>query len=233
MTVDASDNGLAAVFDTPMNIRSDTIVDVVVQTEIYTAYMKCRVASVKQERTQDGRKWKYGFVIHEITDTNRRQYMQILYDRPHSLPKRFKENSSVFDDVNTNLLRRTRRKEFNVRKMPRLKVNLPFVTEEGVHGKLYDFNFEYARVDINRQLMPADTLTLKFGDVLDLVLMPNIVGDEEVTLYRIVNVDDILGRPDFAEVMKVWTDMETMPAAAKPVGRAYINTPSSTKGSRR
>ncbi len=221
-TSDLSDTGLAAIFDMPLNNRSDSIVDVVVQTEIYSAYMKCRVVNAKQLTKNQEKKWRYAFVIDEISDENRRQYLQILYDRPHSLPKRFKDNTSVFDDINTNLMRRTRRKEFNVRKMPRLRVELPFKTEEGRTGILHDFNFEYAFLDINRPLAMDDALTLHFGEGLELVLMPNLVGDDGKILYQVVNSEDILRRPDFIDVMDRWTNLESVPASSKPQGNGYI-----------
>ena len=227
-TSDVSDNGIAAVFNTPLNCRSDDLVDVNIQTELYSAYAKCKVVNVKQQKGQEvndnERKWKYGFVIEEISDEDKRQYLQILYDRPHSLPKRFAENNSVFDDINTNLMRRTHRKEVNMRKIPRIKVELPFQTEEGYNGTLHDFNFEFAFIDISKDLKPSETLTLYFGDGLDLVLVPRIVGENQKILYRIVNAEDILKRPDFTEVMERWVELETASSFKKPLGQGYVTS---------
>ena len=224
-TVDFSDTGLAAVFDVPLNCRSDAIVDVLVKTEHYAAHMKCRVVNVKQQPDNEEGQWKYGFVIEAMSEENRRQYLQILYDRAHSLPKRFKNNASVFDDINTNLMLRTRRKEFNVRKMPRLTVELPFLTEEGISGMLHDFNFEFARIDMDEILRPNETLTLHYGEGLTLVVMPNIAGEGGSVLYRIVNADAILTHPDYHDIMGRWTGLQNLPDGQKPLGTGTITTP--------
>ncbi|MDL2318321.1 glycosyltransferase [Eubacteriales bacterium OttesenSCG-928-A19] len=231
-TADMSDNGLAAMFDTPMNIDSDSLVDVVVQTKRYTAYMKCAVVNVKRDAARKGnREWTYAFSIREIDEKSWRQYLQILYDRPHSLPKAFKENSSMFDDISTNLMRRTQRKEFNVRKMPRVNVELPFLTEEEYEGVLHDFNFEYARISINGKLEPTDTLTLYFGEGLDLSVMPST--REQIShgnLYKVVNWEEILRRPDFNDIMERWENLQNLKPASKPIGTGYITTPKATGG---
>ena len=229
-TVDISDTGLAVLFDAPINCKTDTLVDLIIQTEIYSALLKCRLANVKQVKKKEGNaeitKWQYGFIIEEVDEENKRQYFQILYDRPHSLPTKFKENASVFDDINTNLMRRTRKKDYNFRKMPRINVDLRFKTEEGLHGTLRDFNFEYANVTLNKALKPSDVLNLFFGEGLNLVLMPSISENSVSTLLTVVNSEEILKRPDFAEIMDKWMAIETMPSGEKPVGMGYLEASS-------
>ena len=224
-TGDLSETGLGATFDAPLNCMADAIVDLGVNYEGYTAYMSCKIVSVKQLTGKAAGKWKYGFEIADISDENKRQYMQILFDRPHSFAKQFKPNASVFDDINNNLMVRTRRREFNLRKMPRLYVNLNFKTKEGYTGKLEDFNFEYARLDFDRELEPTETLTLDFGEVLKLVVMPTKVGKDETIMYRIVNSEELLSKPDFIDLVNIWTGFETMPEEDRPVGTGYISTP--------
>lgn len=224
-TADISDTGLSAVFDLPLNCKADSVIDLTVKTDLYSSHMKCRLINVKQQSQKEGGKWKYGFIIEEMDDQNKRQYTQILYDRPHSLPKRFKENSSVFDDINTNLMLRTRRKEFSFRRLPRLYLELPFTLPEGSHGILHDFNFEYARVEINKVLQPNETITVSFGEGLDLILMPHIVNDDSRFLYRVVNSDEILERPDYVDVINKWITLSELPKLSKPVGTGYISIP--------
>ena len=227
-TADISDTGLAVLFDNPINCKTDTLVDLIVQTELYSALIKCRLANVKQVTKKDGDKevikWQYGFTIEEMDEENQRQYYQILYDRPHSLPTKFKANSSVFDDINTNLMKRARRREYNYRKMPRVYVDLSFKTEEGLHGRIHDFNFEYANVTFNKNLGPTETLSLFFGEGLDLVLTSNIHGDSSQTILSVVNSDEIVNRPDFTDIMEKWMHFEKAPAGEKPVGTGYIKT---------
>ena len=229
-TADISDTGLAVLFDDPINCKADTLVNLIVRTEIYSALLKCRLVNVKQVIKKEGdigtAKWQYGFVIEEVDEENKRQYFQILYDRPHSLPTKFKANASVFDDINTNLMRRTRRIEYNFRKMPRIIVELKFKTEEGLHGTLHNFNFEFAKVTLNRTLKPTETLSLFFGEGLNLVLMPNIRENADASLLLIDNSDEILKRPDFAEIMDKWTYLQNVPAEEKPAGTGYISIPS-------
>ena len=229
-TADISDTGLAVLFDAPINCKTDTLVNLTIQTEIYSAFLKCRLANVKQVVKKEGEtetaKWQYGFVIEEMDEENKRQYCQILYDRPHSLPTKFKENASVVDDINTNLMRRTRKIELNYRKMPRIAVELHFQTAEGLSGTLHDFNFVFANVSLSRELEPAETLSLSFLEGLELVLMPDICEDAEKSLLLIANSEDILMRPDFTEFLEKWMSLQNIPAEEKPAGTGYISMPS-------
>ena len=224
-TEDISDTGLAVLFDEPINCKTDTVATLLVRTELYSAYMKCRLANVKQVTKKEDdievTKWQYGFIIEEMDEENKRQYFQILYDRPHSLPSQFKANSSIFDDINTNLMRRTRRRQYNVRKLPRIDLELKFNTEEGFSGVLHDFNFEFAKVTIDTKLGPTDTLNLFFGEGLNLVVMANIF-DNTNTVLMVVNSEKIINRPDFAEIMEKWLHIQASPPKEKPVGTGYI-----------
>ena len=222
-TTDLSDTGLGAVFDVSLNCKAASIIKLTVKTELYCANMQCKVVNVKKQSEKEGGKWKYGFVIETIDDENMRQFMQILYDRPHSLPKRFKPNSSVFDDINTNLMLRTRRRQYNLRKLPRLNLELPFRLDDGTKGVLHDFNFDYVRLELNKYLQPDMVVNLNFGEGLRLVLIPHIVDDETSFLYKVVNSDEILERPDYVDVIQKWTQLAALPKASKPYGSGHIS----------
>lgn len=220
-TTDISDSGLAVVVDTPVPTRPSATVKMTVHTELYAAKLECKVISIKQD--EEGN-WKYGYAIEHMEEEDKRQYYQILYDRPHSLAKRFKANASIFDDVNTNLMLRTRRRQYNMRKRPRMVVDLSFNTDDNVRGTLFDLDFEYARVELSRELKPTEMLVLTWGEGLDLVLMAKIVDGARSTLYRIVNADDLLSQPNFSEILNRWADIQDMPRSKRPVGYGYISS---------
>ena len=226
-TADISDAGLAVVFDDAINCKTDTLVNLLVRTKLYTSLLKCRPANVSQITQKEGEtevaRWKYGFIIEEMEDEDKRQYFQILYDRPHSLPTQFKANASVFDDINTNLMRRTRGRSYNLRKLPRINVRLDFETDDGFRGTLHDFNFEYANVTLNKKLNPTDTLTLNFDDGLTLVLMPSIVENADPRLLMVANSEEILKRPDFAEIMEKWLALQEPSAGDASAGTGAVS----------
>lgn len=230
-TTDLSDNGIAIEFDSPINCRTDVDVDMRLETELYSSNMKCRVVSVKQQTGQNNEsKWKYSFQIVEIDEENKRQYTQILYDRSHCLPKRFKANSSVFDDINTNLMRRTRRKEVNLRKLPRIYADLPFVTSEKYKGVLLDFNFEYAAIKLDKKLSPTDILTLQWPEGLELVLMPMVDNMGNIKLYRVINSEEILTQQNFDDIMAHWLELQDTQKELKPIGSGYLTESANTAG---
>jgi cellulose synthase (UDP-forming) len=89
---------------------------------------------------------------------DRRQYLQLVYDRQHSLPKSMNIWVTAFDDIVNNASMRLEKQRSEMRALPRIQLERFVRFEEGVSGTLIDFNFKYMLI---RGLSErADTLTL-------------------------------------------------------------------------
>jgi len=218
-TTDLSETGLAVSFDQPVYLSADEPLRVIVRSEMYEAELSCILSSV----TQDGRNWKYSFRIDSMDSEHTRQYMQIVYDRAHTLPKKLESSLSVFDDFNLNLVKRRKRYEASKRKQPRITLHLPFETEQGVRGQLVDFNYEFAKIDTNIKLKAGEHLTITYGSNATLVLAP-ADSDPQCELYHIVNRDELIDGQDNGKTLNQWLKLQSYPVNQRPVGRAFIRT---------
>jgi len=99
-----SETDLAVVLDRSIGIPPDKPLRVVVRSNGYKAELFCVLSSA----VQTGQNWGYHFRIESMDSENTRQYMQIVYDREHTLPKKLDPSSSIFDDLNLNLVKHTR-----------------------------------------------------------------------------------------------------------------------------
>ena len=226
-TADVSETGLAILLDSPVYLSGDIPLRIIVSSEKYQAELSACLSSV----TQAGQNWKYSFRIDSMDDENRRQYMQIVYDRAHTLPKKLDPSLSVFDDFNLNLIKRSKHYQASKRKLPRITLHLPFETDQGVHGQLIDFNYEFAKLSTNIRLEPGERLTISYGSDAVLVLGPmNVQTDNSqanlyrvVDYYRVVNQDEFIENPDYDKTLNTWLKLQSYPANERPVGSATIS----------
>ncbi|MCP1101057.1 cellulose synthase (UDP-forming) [Aequitasia blattaphilus] len=220
-TADISHTGMSVVFSQPINSRPDSIVEITVGNEEYSATMKCRVANVNRRPDDAGGGYKYGFIIEDIDEENKRQFYQIVYNRAHPLPKTFKKSSSVFDDVRTNIQRRTKKTVRNYRKMPRFIVDMPFRIDGGSQGVLMDFNYEFAKLKMADKVEPTDIITLEWEGKLKLILTP-ASNSEIQDLYQVINYKELLGDAAFIPLVEKWQGMNQRGEANKPIGTGVI-----------
>ena len=219
ITADMSEAGLAILLDNPVFIPPDKPVQMMVRSGMYEAELSCILSNVMQA----GQKWKYAFRIDTMDSENKRQYMQIVYDRAHTLPKKLDPSLSVFDDFNLNLVQRSKHYEAAKRKLPRITLHLPFVTRQGVHGQLIDFNYEYAKVNADIKLKTDECLTITYGADATLVLAPADL-DPQLSLYKVVNRDEFVDNPDYDKTLNIWLKRQSYAPNQRPVGSAVIST---------
>ena len=106
MTSYVSETNLEVLLDKSIDIPPDKPLRVVVRSNGYKAELFC----VLSNAAQTDQNWKYRFLVDPMDSENKRQYMQIVYDRTHTLSQKLAPSSSVFDDLNVSLVNHTRRK---------------------------------------------------------------------------------------------------------------------------
>jgi cellulose synthase (UDP-forming) len=82
-TIDVSETGAALFVQNPIYLPELTPIQLVIETSLYTAHLDAKIVYVKQQ----GDGWRYSVTVQPASDEDKRQYMQIIYDRSHSLPK--------------------------------------------------------------------------------------------------------------------------------------------------
>ncbi len=97
-TRDLSDHGMSIIYDEFWEIPKGTPADVIISSDLYKAQLKATFVNQKPWHQQ----WHYAFSVEPIDENNKRQYLQLIYDRNHSLPKTLDTWSMIYDDLYRN-----------------------------------------------------------------------------------------------------------------------------------
>lgn len=208
-SMDLSESGVALLLDFPEYIPYDEDISVQLKDERYSAEVKGRVVHVSQL----GGQWKYSIRIVGATEENRREFLQILYDRHHTLPAVI--SSNVVSDLTVNV--RGRRKAFSSsnRRLPRFEIGRPVQSSECGAVTLVDFNYEYLRIGSNEAL--PDEITLLPGAGLQMHCKR--VSGGNGTLYRIENWKELAGSAGLKLKISEWIRQEPEPDGTAVSGR--------------
>ena len=96
--------------------------------------------------------WRYHCSIVQMNEPNWRQYLQLIYDRPHSLPRKMNRWMSAVDDLLNNQYQRLHKPVTLRRCEPRVLIDRDVSFAEGGHCSVVDFNYRYLLV---RNMVPA------------------------------------------------------------------------------
>lgn len=139
LTMDVSDQGLAFYVSSPIYLPEEDIIYLTIQTERYEANLEGAIVYVRNE----GNGWRYSTKVSPVEEADRREYMQIIYDRQHSLPKRIDLWVTVYDDIVRNIEKRVSKPFKDRRKLPRIPIYYPVIFENGSSCVLKSFNYRY------------------------------------------------------------------------------------------
>lgn len=141
ITTDISESGMAVLLDIPHYVENESDLDIVVENEGYKSRMKVRLVHVKQS----GLKWKYSLVITEISDMDRREYLNIVFDRKHTLPVVIK--SHIIQDIKDAIFGKFKHNVISNRKLPRIPLDKDVYTENGQKVRIINFNYQYLLIE--------------------------------------------------------------------------------------
>ena len=193
-TTDISEGGFQVILDTAayLSYSEDKEIDVKVSNDKYVANVKCIVVSVDKEEED----WKYSFELKDVSEEDKKQYMQLIYDRPHTLPKSISVTSSIYGDIFSNIARRVNKHKYSNRKLARLNVNRSYKTEDGKDVRIVDFNFEYITVGEGEtrkrfKVILAEDVCLECEKKKD-------------SLYYVKNIESIIKNEVFNSIILDW-----------------------------
>ena len=139
LTRDVSEHGLSFYISSPIYLPDEKVIQFTIETQRYKAHLQGSIVYVRKE----GEGWRYSAKIDPLSENDKRQYMQIIYDRPHSLPKQMDPWVTAYDDIVRNIRKRLVEPFSDKRKLPRITLDYPVTFTNGTSCILRSFNYRY------------------------------------------------------------------------------------------
>ncbi len=200
--LDISEGGFSFCLDDAVYLPYNDVetAEFYIQDREYYAKVYGRIATVKKMERE--KNWKYCVSVIEMDDKNKEEYMQIIYDREHTLPKVLSKQSSYFGDISVNLIRRVQNTESSKRKIARLEVKETCTLEDGSEVLLENYNFEFVRLLAIREgaILP-DKLTLYPNSKYEMHCEKSLVNPN---IYKITNWKELENNAEFSQKVKAW-----------------------------
>jgi len=206
-TIDVSDRGLAFSSPEPIYIPVDQAIYFTIVTPYYKARLKGNIVYVKEQKGG----WRYSAEASPIDEENKRQYMQVIYDRNHTLPKQMNLWITAYDDLLRNMKKRTSRDVSDKRKLPRIPLNKQISFHNGGACRLTSFNYKYfSAVDFVTGESKDDRFLYKTvsGIMLVLTRTGKYVKDSSEELLTVLNINELLKKGQVNQVLYDLTKAE-------------------------
>lgn len=197
-TSDFSEGGLSAILPKAVYIANGKLVDICIKDREYKAEMKMQIASVSEVKDKG---YKYCFQIVEIDNENKQEYMEIIFDRDHSLPQTISKSSSVYGDIVSNIKGRVNKSTSSSRKLVRLDVNKEYPLKCGGNVFVKNFNFEYVLLEDKAGIPEKCEIELEKDVVL-------ICHRQKGSLYKIDNLEALQSDIAFQNIIAKWDKYE-------------------------
>ncbi|MCM3173626.1 glycosyltransferase family 2 protein [Paenibacillus sp. MER 99-2] len=192
-TVDVSEQGIAFYVPYPIYLPEKETISLVVKSERYEANLDAVIVYVKQ----DGAGWRYSATVQPIEETDNRQYMQIIYDRKHSLPEQMNLWDTAYDDMLRNVKKRVVQQRSDQRKMPRLSMELPvtFTNNSGCILRSFNYRF-FSATGLHGNISAGSIVTFMTKSNIEVMLKHtgNTTANHREVLLSVENIDDIVER---------------------------------------
>jgi len=203
-TFDISEGGFSFWLDKPYYLEPDEMIPVTLSDLGYTVRANAKIIQVMKQEEH----WKYACSIHDLEEKDYQQFLHLIHDRVPPLTKQIRENVGFFDNIRTNIVKRTSVKyQYFNRKLPRVMLEKNMVLE-GENIILKSFDYWYVSLEEEKKFNPKRNRVFWLnGDIrLDLEFERVLhYGKEldykQISLYRIENRDDIIKNELIPSVM--------------------------------
>lgn len=204
VTENISEGGLAFVLDRPEYIPDHVPVNFTMYNKQYRTNFKGVIIYVRQIEG----KWHYYVSITAMDDASRQHYLQLVYDRQHSLPQKLNAWVTAFDDITNNMSTRIEKHRPEMRALPRIELDRFIRFQDGASGLLVNFNYWYILMkDFKPGQQEHSQYTFSPADGINVIIEPvekRVATDAERKLYRVVNWRDLVYDPKFAVLLDQW-----------------------------
>lgn len=207
-TCDVSEHGMAVLLEKPVDIPMSEPIGLRLHTSHYSASMQAKLVHVKEEEGA----WKYSFQITELTEPDKGEYYQIVYDREPSLPNKIEKTDSVFEEVKVNLKKRGKNAQTKEerRKAGRILLGMYFEIETGEKILVEDYNFHYMLLVQEEGKANLPQTMKMYPNPANKQLFFDLEYEREISekklLYYIKNHDEIAFDKDLEEMVNTWIE---------------------------
>ena len=191
LTRDVSEQGISFYTSSPIYLPEQAVIKLTIQTYRYEANLEGSIVYVKRE----GEGWRYSAKICPIEEVDKRQYMQIIYDRLHSLPKQIDYWVTAYDDILRNIKKRMIQPFSDKRKLPRIPLYYPVIFENGTGCILRSFNYRYfSASDFSGEASVKNELTLLTQSEIKVILRRTgiTVSKDKEELLSVENLESLV-----------------------------------------
>ena len=207
VTENVSEGGIMFTLPMPVYIPDHTPLDVSLYNERYKVRMTMQMLYVDSEAGT----WRYHCSVVRMSEADWQSYLQLVYDRPHSLPKRMNMWMTVVDDILNNQYQRLHKPVNERRTEPRVPIERFAVFEEGGFCTVVDFSYSFLRV--RNMVLPRKApsqMTIRLNDTCRIVCVPAQGRPLEPNerLMKVINMEEITLSDGFLKALTEW--------AAKP-----------------
>jgi len=201
VTKNISEGGFLFQLEHPAYLPDDESLDFTLRSDQYRADVKGRIVYINSS----GNHWLYHVQLDPVTDEqNLREYLQLVYDRTHSLPKSMNIWVTAFDDIVNNASMRLEKQRSEMRALPRIQLDRFVRFEEGVSGTLVDFNFKYALIRGMSEQVDQLTLVPRSGIRIQLENTKKPLTTPGVVLYAVTNWEELSASRAFQTLLEDW-----------------------------
>lgn len=191
LTYDVSDYGLSFIIENSQYIPDDQEISLKVSDGPYTSQLKGHVAYVRKH----DKGWFYGMEVEPIDQKNKNEYLQIIYDRDHSLPIEMDLWSTAYDDMMRNISLRVKKTPLEKRKQPRFSINKAVTFINGAEGVIEDFNYDYVAIsNFKEGKTHHETYVWRSPSGIFLVLKKTnrFSHENKSLLFKVVNLSSLI-----------------------------------------
>ena len=200
-TKNISEGGFLFTMEHPAYLPDDEPLEFILSSGKYCANVLGKIVYIDSVEN----KWLYHVqLVPGMTEQDTREYLQLVYDREHSLPKSMNIWVTAFDDLVNNASQRLETQRTEMRTLPRIRLDRSVRFEEGVSGTLIDFNFKFMLLRGLSENMDKLTLLPRNGVRIELENTNKTMTTPGVMLYKVVNWEEVASSKAFQTLLEDW-----------------------------
>ena len=203
VTENVSEGGVMFTLPMPVYVPDHTPLTMYLCNERYQATLNAKVLYVDSEKSR----WRYHCAVVRMSEANWRQYLQMIYDRPHPLPKKMNSWMTIVDDIINNQYQRMRKSVTERRTEPRVQIDRFVQFEEGGNCTVLDFSYRFLLVrNLTLPSKKPTQLTIRLNEQCRIICTPAkgrpLQPNEK--LMKVLNLEEINRNEVFLRALTEW-----------------------------
>lgn len=193
MSRDVSEEGISFYMERYILFPEDKEFQIEIRTEYYKAYLNAELVFMKS--IPDGG-YQYSAKVVPQNEESKRNWMQIIHDRIHTLPQELDNWLTPYDDVLNNVKSRLRKAFVPKRKAVRKAIGKEMRFSNHLCALVIDTNYRYLSIEPYQpeKWISGEELSLQLDAALELRLKVGWMEreTEKKCLLEVMNVDELM-----------------------------------------